>query len=78
MRSFVHISVLSLLALSAYIVIEVVARSTDEEADKNLWRQNEITLVMSLISYVFPIIFEVLGLLESYHPRKQLRRQLAR
>ncbi|XP_046816234.1 transmembrane channel-like protein isoform X2 [Vespa crabro] len=78
MRSFVHISVLFLLALSAYIVVEVVARSTDEEADKNLWRQNEITLVMSLISYVFPIIFEVLGLLESYHPRKQLRRQLAR
>ncbi|KAF7410079.1 hypothetical protein HZH68_004460 [Vespula germanica] len=77
-RSFVHISVLSLLALSAYIVVEVVARSTEEEADKNLWRQNEITLVMSLISYVFPIIFEVLGLLESYHPRKQLRRQLAR
>ncbi|KAK2587729.1 hypothetical protein KPH14_003839 [Odynerus spinipes] len=78
MRSFVNISVVSLLALSAYIVVEVVARSTEEEADKNWWRQNEITLVMSLISYVFPIIFEVLGLLESYHPRKQLRMQLAR
>ncbi|XP_018374471.1 PREDICTED: transmembrane channel-like protein 2 [Trachymyrmex cornetzi] len=33
---------------------------------------------MSLITYLFPILFEILGFLESYHPRKQLRIQLAR
>ncbi|KYQ52088.1 Transmembrane channel-like protein 3 [Trachymyrmex zeteki] len=76
MRIFVNVAVLSLLALSAYAVIKVVKRSIVES--RNWWRQNEITIVMSLITYLFPIFFEILGFLESYHPRKQLRIQLAR
>ncbi|XP_043248682.1 transmembrane channel-like protein 3 [Colletes gigas] len=78
MRIFVNISVMSLLALSACAVIEVVARSAEELEQNDWWRQNEITVVTSLINYFFPIFFEILGLLESYHPRKQLRLQLAR
>ncbi|XP_011865678.1 PREDICTED: transmembrane channel-like protein 3 [Vollenhovia emeryi] len=78
MRVFVNVAVLSLLALSAYAVIKVVERSATEIESQNWWRQNEITIVMSLISYLFPILFEILGFLESYHPRKQLRIQLAR
>lgn len=78
MRIFVNISVISLLALSAYAVVKVVARSAPEFEQNSWWRQNEITVVMSLITYLFPIFFEILGLLESYHPRKQLRLQLAR
>lgn len=78
MRVFVNVAVLSLLALSAYAVIEVVGRSATEIESQNWWRQNEITFVMSLITYLFPILFEILGFLESYHPRKQLRIQLAR
>ncbi|XP_025075540.1 transmembrane channel-like protein 1 [Pogonomyrmex barbatus] len=77
-RIFVNVAVLSLLALSAYAVIEVVGRSTTDIESQNWWRQNEITIVMSLITYLFPIFFEILGFLESYHPRKQLRMQLAR
>ncbi|XP_020282000.1 transmembrane channel-like protein 3 [Pseudomyrmex gracilis] len=76
MRIFVNVAVLSLLALSAYAVIKVVERSIIDS--RNWWRQNEITIVMSLITYLFPILFEILGFLESYHPRKQLRIQLAR
>ncbi|KYN41875.1 Transmembrane channel-like protein 3 [Trachymyrmex septentrionalis] len=76
MKIFVNVAVLSLLALSAYAVIKVVERSIVES--QNWWRQNEITIVMSLITYLFPILFEILGFLESYHPRKQLRIQLAR
>ncbi|KZC08272.1 Transmembrane channel-like protein 3, partial [Dufourea novaeangliae] len=78
MRIFVNISVISLLVLSAYAVVKVVARSAEEFEQNDWWRQNETTVVMSLITYVFPIFFEILGLLESYHPRKQLRLQLAR
>ncbi|XP_072759458.1 transmembrane channel-like protein isoform X2 [Anoplolepis gracilipes] len=78
MRIFVNITVLSLLALSAYAVIEVVGRSMTEIDSHTWWRQNEITIVMSLITSLFPIFFEILGFLESYHPRKQLRMQLAR
>jgi len=76
MRIFVNVAVLSLLALSVYAVIKVVERSTTES--RNWWRQNEITIVMSLITNLFPILFEILGFFESYHPRKQLRIQLAR
>nr|XP_031826516.1 transmembrane channel-like protein 3 [Nomia melanderi] len=78
MRIFVNISVISLLALSAYAVVKVVARSAQEFEQNDWWRQNEITVVMSLITYLFPMFFEILGLMESYHPRKQLRLQLAR
>lgn len=78
MRIFVNISIISLLGLSAYAVVEVVARSAEDIEQTNWWRQNEITVVMSLITYLFPLFFEILGLLESYHPRKQLRLQLAR
>lgn len=66
------------VALSAYAVIEVVGRSTTEIDSHNWLQQNEITIVMSLITSLFPIFFEILGFLESYHPRKQLRWQLAR
>ncbi|XP_076649731.1 transmembrane channel-like protein [Halictus rubicundus] len=78
MRIFVNTSVMSLLALSAYVVVKMVARSAEELEHPDWWRQNEITVVMTLITYVFPIFFEILGFLESYHPRKQLRVQLAR
>ncbi|CAG5084720.1 Similar to Tmc3: Transmembrane channel-like protein 3 (Gallus gallus) [Cotesia congregata] len=77
-RIFVNLFVILLLTLSAYAVVVVVARSTQESANSSWWRQNEITVVMSLISYIFPIFFEVLGYLENYHPRKQLRLQLGR
>lgn len=74
----VNVTVCGLLALSAYAVVLVVKRSTESEAKENFWRMNEITIVMTLISLVFPMFFEVLGLGEQYHPRKQLRLQLAR
>ncbi|XP_033175228.1 transmembrane channel-like protein 3 isoform X1 [Bombus impatiens] len=78
MRIFVNTSVIALFGLSAYAVVKVVVRSSEELEQTNWWRQNEITVVLSLITYVFPSFFEILGLLESYHPRKQLRLQLAR
>ncbi|GJQ78717.1 hypothetical protein Trydic_g2751 [Trypoxylus dichotomus] len=77
-RMLVNVAICGLLVLSAYAVVLVVKRSTEPEAKKNFWRMNEITIVMNLISLVFPMIFEILGLGEQYHPRKQLRLQLAR
>ena len=38
----------------------------------------QVPIVMSLITAIFPSIFEVIGLLEKYHPRVTLRWQLAR
>lgn len=77
-RILVNIVVASLLTFSAFAVVMVVKRSTEPEAGSTAWRRNEITVVMSLISFAFPILFEIFGFFEGYHPRKQLRLQLAR
>lgn len=73
-----NLAIVSLFALSAFAVIRVVSRSEEPGAGSSWWRQNEITVVMTLIGYIFPIFFEILGIFEYYHPRKQLRFQLAR
>ncbi|XP_046391532.1 transmembrane channel-like protein [Ischnura elegans] len=78
LRVLVNFMVLLLLVSSAYAVVLVVQRSTKATVKDSWWRQNEITVVLSLISVAFPILFELIGFLESYHPRKQLRIQLAR
>ncbi|XP_062549373.1 transmembrane channel-like protein isoform X2 [Armigeres subalbatus] len=78
LRITVNFLILALLAISAFAVVHVVKRSMDIKETDSWWTRNEITIVMSLITFFFPIIFEALGLLEYYHPRKQLRIQLAR
>jgi len=77
-RVLVNSLVLALHTCSAYAVVVVVARSNDEEANSTVWRQNEITVVMTLITFFFPMMFEVLGFAEQFHPRTQLMLQLAR
>lgn len=77
-RVLVNTLVVGLLSCSAFAVVIVVKRSTEPEANTTVWRRNEITVVMSLITLFFPMLFEVLGFVEQYHPRKQLRLQLAR
>ncbi|KAJ8687550.1 hypothetical protein QAD02_023344 [Eretmocerus hayati] len=78
-RIMVNLLVMAMLVVSAYAVVEIVERSENvRESDSSWWRQNEITVVLTLITYTFPIAFEILGIIESYHPRKQLRLQLGR
>ena len=67
-----------LLVLSAYGVIVAVDRSKQAEAENSWYRQNEITIVMTMISIVVPNFFELIALLESYHPRKAMRWMLGR
>lgn len=74
----VNLLVLHLLAVSAFAVVSVVNRSTEKGANDSYWRRNEITVVITAITFFFPMFFEALGFLECYHPRKQLRMQLAR
>ncbi|CAH0401812.1 unnamed protein product [Chilo suppressalis] len=78
LRAMVNICVMLLLAVSAYAVVTVVSRSDDNPKHRSWWRENETTIVVTVISITFPVFFELLGFLEHYHPRKQLRLQLAR
>ncbi|XP_042148896.1 transmembrane channel-like protein 3 [Ixodes scapularis] len=77
-RALANFIVIILLASSAYAVVLVVERSQEPEAESSWYRQNEVTLVVSMISNVYPNLFDVIGLMEQYHPRIQLRWQLAR
>ncbi|KAG8185207.1 hypothetical protein JTE90_025879 [Oedothorax gibbosus] len=69
-----------LLVSSAYAVVLVVARSQEPEAqeDGSWYRQNEMTLVVTFIQNLYPTLFDIVGIFEKYHPRVQLRWQLAR
>lgn len=78
LRIFTNVNMVWMLGSSVYAVIYVVDRSTQSEAESTTWRKYEITVVMTLIGTFFPIVFEGLGVLESYHPRTTLRVQLAR
>ncbi|KAF7988682.1 hypothetical protein HCN44_001255 [Aphidius gifuensis] len=78
-RVLVNLTVILLLAFSVWAVVKIVNNSAEFEAEtNNWWKQNAITIVLSLISYIFPIFFEILGIFENYHPRKTLRLQLGR
>ncbi|CAD5115815.1 DgyrCDS4755 [Dimorphilus gyrociliatus] len=84
LRIWANFIVVLVLASSAYAIYLVVERSRQFEKDKengvevNWWQQNEVSIVMSLITALFPSIFEILGMIEKYHPRINLRWSLAR
>ncbi|XP_076316361.1 transmembrane channel-like protein 1 [Tachypleus tridentatus] len=78
LRTLANFMVIILLASSAYAVVLVVQRSQEPESESTWWRQNEVTFVVSSISVIYPNLFELIGLIEQYHPRVQLRWQLAR
>ena len=56
----------------------MVQRSTQPEAETSFYRQNEVTIVMSLIGALLPKFFSLLELLEGFHPRKAMQNMLAR
>ena len=76
-RVLAHFLFLLLLLGSAYLVVWVVDRSTQTDAT-SWYRQNEITIVMSLIAMIIPNFFDLIALLEEYHPRKAMRWMLGR
>ena len=61
-----------------FVFLALNSRSEEVGPTSSYWRQNETSFVMTGISFFFPTCFEILGLLEKYHPRKQLRFQLGR
>lgn len=58
----------------------IVFHSSSERTteDDTYWKQNEMSFVITGITFFFPMGFEALGYFENYHPRKQLRWQLGR
>ncbi len=85
-RICANIITLILLAGSAFAVFKAVERSKEtsgggdagSDGGQSWLRQNEITIVMNVISMGVPYAFDLVALLEGYHPRKAMRWMLAR
>lgn len=77
-RVFANVLTLMLIIASAYVVTLAVQRSENLPEDASLLQKNELQLVMSGIQFMFPPLFDVIGIIEKYHPRKALSWQLGR
>ncbi|KAI2575566.1 transmembrane channel like 3 [Homo sapiens] len=82
LRIIANILVLLSLAGSIYLIYFVVDRSQKLEQSKKeltLWEKNEqVSVVVSLVTMIAPSAFDLIAALEMYHPRTTLRFQLAR
>ncbi|KAK3803765.1 hypothetical protein RRG08_052937 [Elysia crispata] len=86
LRVTANVIILILLATSTYIIQLFVERSRQLEVNKRndpnfepaFWDANELTVIMTLISTIFPNILDLISLMEKYHPRTSLRLMLAR
>lgn len=77
-RVFANVLTMMLIVASAYVVTLAVQRSENLPEDASLLQKNELQLVMSGIQFMFPPLFDVIGIIEKYHPRKALSWQLGR
>ncbi|KAM4807971.1 transmembrane channel-like protein 1 [Rhinophrynus dorsalis] len=80
LRVLANIMITVCLGGSGYLIYFVVLRSQKfKKLDKISWYQNnEIEIVMSLLSMFCPPLFETIAVMEDYHPRLALKWQLGR
>ncbi|XP_035826057.1 transmembrane channel-like protein 3 [Aplysia californica] len=86
LRVAANVIILLLLALSTYVIQLFVERSREMELkvrndpnyEAGFWAENELTVIMTLISTIFPNILDLISLMEKYHPRTSLRLMLGR
>ena len=69
---------LFLLACSAYAVVLAVERDASKGEDAGWLRENELSLVMSGIGMVYQSLFNIVAVIEQYHPATEMRWMLAR
>ena len=85
-RLLANFLVIVVLAGSTYAIYWTVLRSREFELKVkeegpdaiNAWQKNEVSVVMSLVTSFFPILFDIIGSIEDYHPRVALQRSLYR
>ncbi|KAK7506207.1 hypothetical protein BaRGS_00002319 [Batillaria attramentaria] len=87
LRILANVIIVMLLAVSTYVIQLFVNNSRELEKkqlehkgdyDAGFWAENELTIIMTLISTLFPNVLDLISLMEKYHPRTSLRLQLAR
>uniref|UniRef100_A0A0K0D3P0 TMC domain-containing protein n=1 Tax=Angiostrongylus cantonensis TaxID=6313 RepID=A0A0K0D3P0_ANGCA len=68
-RVIANIIICAMLAFSIYCISFAVQKSqTAVEQEGNLFTKNQVPSVVATITHVFPMIFDLIGRLENYHP----------
>ncbi|WKY15727.1 hypothetical protein Q1695_000874 [Nippostrongylus brasiliensis] len=79
LRVIANIVICGMLAFSIYCISFAVQKSqTAVEQEGNLFTKNQVPSVVATITHVFPMIFDLIGRIENYHPRTALRAHLTR
>ncbi|GMR34113.1 hypothetical protein PMAYCL1PPCAC_04308, partial [Pristionchus mayeri] len=83
LRLLANLMVISMLLFSIFAIssaVEGIGGTSNglEKVDKAMFKKAEIPTVISTITHVFPMIFDLIGRMEGYHPRTSLRVHLAR
>ncbi|KAK6766890.1 hypothetical protein RB195_026263 [Necator americanus] len=79
LRVIANLVICGMLAFSIYCISFAVQKSqTAVEQEGNLFTKNQVPSVVATITHVFPMIFDLIGRLENYHPRTALRAHLTR
>ncbi|CAJ0935641.1 unnamed protein product, partial [Mesorhabditis belari] len=79
LRILANLIIFSMLAFSIYCIVIAVNRSkTILEEEGDLFTKNQVPSVVATITHVFPMIFDLVGKMERYHPRTALRAHLGR
>lgn len=86
LRFFANFLVLVVLSASTYGIFSSVQRSNqvqqkikEQGPDSVGWLEsNEVSLVVSLVTAFFPMIFDIISIMEDYHPRIALQWSLRR
>ncbi|KHJ76909.1 hypothetical protein OESDEN_23471 [Oesophagostomum dentatum] len=79
LRVIANVVICAMLAFSIYCISFAVQKSqTAVEQEGNLFTKNQVPSVVATITHVFPMIFDLIGRIENYHPRTALRAHLTR
>uniref|UniRef100_A0A915PN15 TMC domain-containing protein n=1 Tax=Setaria digitata TaxID=48799 RepID=A0A915PN15_9BILA len=70
--------ILAMLAFSIYTISFAVQTSETVEKTGSLFTKNQVPTIIATITNVFPMIFDLIGQIERYHPRTALRAHLTR
>ncbi|OZC08094.1 hypothetical protein X798_04885 [Onchocerca flexuosa] len=77
-RVIANAIILSMLAFSIYTISFAVQISETVETTGSLFTKNQVPTIIATITNVFPMIFDLVGQIERYHPRTALRAHLTR
>ncbi|VDM38589.1 unnamed protein product [Toxocara canis] len=77
-RIFANAVILGMLAFSIYVISFAVQSSQTVEKTGSLFTKNQVPTIVATITHLFPMIFDLIGKMERYHPRTALRAHLTR